>query len=82
MYKFMGPNALLFMLFIALISIGPHVSAAHTIAEHYEIVKGMETYDYFGFWNFLNFNLGYHTEHHDFPTCPWYNLPKIRETAP
>lgn len=32
--------------------------------------------------NYINLNVGYHTEHHDFPSCPWYNLPKIRATAP
>ena len=81
-YKAWGVNAMIYLLFVALISIGPHPAAGHTMAEHFEVVPGMETYDYFGFWNFFNLNLGYHIEHHDFPTCPWYNLPKIRETAP
>ena len=81
-FKFWGVNAILYMLFVSFVSIGPHPAAAHTIAEHFEFVKGMETYDYFGPWNFFNLNLGYHIEHHDFPACPWYNLPKIRATAP
>lgn len=81
-YKYWGANALLYLLLVAFVSIGPHPAAAHTLAEHYEFVKGQETYDYFGFWNFFNLNLGYHIEHHDFPTCPWYNLPKVRAAAP
>ena len=80
--KFWGLNAIFYMLFVSFVSIGPHPAAAHTIAEHFEFVKGMETYDYFGPWNFFNLNLGYHIEHHDFPACPWYNLPKIRAAAP
>ncbi len=32
--------------------------------------------------NIINLDLGYHIEHHDFPTCPWYNLRKLRKAAP
>lgn len=76
-----GPWALLYLVTSGLMSVGPHPAAAHLIAEHYEFVPGMETYSYYGWWNFLNINVGYHTEHHDFPNCPWYNLPKLREIA-
>ena len=81
-YKYWGGGALLYLLLGAYLSIGPHPASMHVIAEHYEFAKGQETYDYFGFWNFFNLNLGYHIEHHDFPTCPWYNLKKIRAAAP
>lgn len=80
--KHWGPSALAFLFGVAFLSIGPHPAAIHVLAEHFEFVKGLETYDYFGFWNFFNLNLGYHIEHHDFPTCPWYNLKKLREAAP
>lgn len=81
-YKFLGSGALIYMMITGFLSIGAHPAAIHAIAEHHEFVRGMETYDYFGFWNFFNLNLGYHIEHHDFPSCPWYNLPAIRSTAP
>jgi sphingolipid 4-desaturase/C4-monooxygenase len=27
------------------------------------------------------FNVGFHNEHHDFPSVPWNKLPHIRTTA-
>jgi sphingolipid delta-4 desaturase len=30
----------------------------------------------------LALNVGYHNEHHDFPSVPWNRLPRLRRTAP
>jgi len=30
----------------------------------------------------LALNMGYHNEHHDLPSIPWNNLPKLRAMAP
>jgi len=81
-YHYWGLGAFLYIIISGCSSIGPHPAAIHIIAEHYEFIKGQETYDYIGWWNIPNLNLGYHLEHHDFPTCPWWNLRKIREIAP
>jgi sphingolipid delta-4 desaturase len=81
-YKYWGSSALIYNFLVAYVAIGPHPAALHGLAEHYEFVTGVQTYDYIGVWNIFNLNVGYHIEHHDFPVCPWYNLPKIRKIAP
>jgi sphingolipid delta-4 desaturase len=40
------------------------------------------TASYYGWWNRLTFNFGYHTEHHDLAQVPWNQLPKLRRLAP
>src|SRR5262249_27617532 len=41
-----------------------------------------ETYSYYGRLNLIAFNVGYHNEHHDFPSVPWNKLPHLKKTAP
>jgi sphingolipid delta-4 desaturase len=63
-------------------SIGLHPVGARWIQEHYTNDPDQETYSYYGPINRLCLNMGYHNEHHDFPTIPWNNLPKLRAMAP
>lgn len=81
-YTYLGPWALAYLFGCTWFSMGFHPAGAHTIAEHYEFVKGQESYNYKGIWNFFNINLGYHIEHHDFPAIPCWNLHKVAEIAP
>jgi sphingolipid delta-4 desaturase len=55
---------------------------ARWIQEHYLTSGEQETYSYYGVFNKLAFNVGYHNEHHDFPSVPWNRLPQIRKDAP
>merc|ERR1712146_759035 len=53
-----------------------HPTAGHFLAEHLEIVEGVETYSYYGPLNYVTYNVGYHNEHHDFPFVPWSRPPR------
>ena len=64
-------------------SIGLHPLGARWIQRHYLVSKGdQETFSYYGSLNAVTFNVGYHNEHHDFPSVAWNRLPRIRAAAP
>ncbi len=51
------------------------------ILEHLVFKEGQETYSYYGPYNYITLNNGYHSEHHDFPNIPWNRLPKLHNLA-
>lgn len=81
-YYFFGVKPLIYLLLGTLWGLSIHPVGSHIIAEHYEFNKGQDTYSYYGWMNYLNFNVGYHIEHHDFPTVSWNKLPLIKKMAP
>lgn len=82
-YTIFGPTPLVYFLFSSFFAGSLHPCAGHFIAEHY-LWDGQdqETYSYYGWWNIVAYNVGYHNEHHDFPSVPWTRLPKLRKLAP
>jgi sphingolipid delta-4 desaturase len=79
---FCGWAGLLYLAFSFFFSIGLHPVGARWIQEHYTNDADQETYSYYGPINRVCLNMGYHNEHHDLPSIPWNNLPKLRAMAP
>jgi sphingolipid 4-desaturase/C4-monooxygenase len=77
-WKLAGPMALLFLFLSTYFGHGPHPVAAHFLHEHYVYEAGQETYSYYGPFNLVTFNVGYHVEHHDFMNIPGWRLPEYR----
>jgi len=79
---FFGWGSFFYLFLSFYFSLSLHPLGARWIQEHYVVKEGQETYSYYGMLNFINFDIGYHNEHHDFPSVPWNNLAKIKKTAP
>ncbi len=76
-----GPRALVYLFASFVFSVGLHPLGARWIQEHYLVHSPQETYSYYGGLNTLAFNVGYHNEHHDFPSVPWNRLPRLKRLA-
>ena len=79
---FCGWPGFLYLAFAFFSSIGLHPVGARWIQEHYTYDFDQETFSYYGPINRVALNMGYHNEHHDLPSIPWNNLPKLRAMAP
>lgn len=92
--RYVGPNALAYLIMSSFLAGSLHPCAGHFIAEHYvfdQQPKGTrdlascapvpETFSYYGPLNLLTYNVGLHNEHHDFPAIPWSRLPMLHDIA-
>jgi sphingolipid delta-4 desaturase len=78
---FFGWKATAYMTMSFFFSVGLHPLGARWIQEHFLTHGDQETKSYYGMMNTVNLNVGYHNEHHDFPSVPWNKLPKIKKFA-
>jgi len=81
-WVFLGPGAFFYLLTSLFFAIGLHPLGARWIQEHYLVFPGQETTSYYGPLNTVALNVGYHNEHHDFPSVPWNRLPAVKRIAP
>lgn len=79
LFYFLGLKAFIFLLASFFFSVGLHPLGARWVQEHFLTHGNQETKSYYGPLNTVNLNVGYHNEHHDFPSVPWNKLPKIKE---
>lgn len=77
-----GWTSFLYLVFSFFFSIGLHPVGARWIQEHYLTYPPQETYSYYGPVNIVALNVGFHNEHHDFPSIPWNKLPQLKKKAP
>lgn len=77
-----GANALFYLLASFWFSIGLHPLGARWVQEHFTADEQFETASYYGPLNLVALNVGYHNEHHDFPSIPWNRLPQVTRIAP
>jgi sphingolipid 4-desaturase/C4-monooxygenase len=78
---FLGAKSAIFLTASFFFSIGLHPLGARWIQEHYLTHGDQETKSYYGILNPVNLNVGFHNEHHDFPSVPWNKLPKVKSIA-
>jgi sphingolipid delta-4 desaturase len=78
LFYFLGVKAFVFLLASFFFSVGLHPLGARWVQEHFLTHGDQETKSYYGPLNSVNLNVGYHNEHHDFPSIPWNNLPKLK----
>ena len=80
--NYFGWRPLFFLMFASISCIGLHPLGARWIQEHYPTQPFQATYSYYGIANRFAFAIGYHVEHHDFPSVPWNKLATLKATAP
>jgi sphingolipid 4-desaturase/C4-monooxygenase len=78
----LGHIAFIYICASLFFSVGLHPLGARWVQEHYLTTDEVqETHSYYGPLNIVAFNVGYHNEHHDFPSVPWNKLPKVRKAG-
>jgi len=79
---YFGWTAFLYLALSTFFSVGLHPVGARWIQEHFLTHEPQETYSYYGPYNIVAFNVGFHNEHHDLMRVPWSRLPEVKRLAP
>ncbi|MDP2803634.1 MAG: fatty acid desaturase [Phreatobacter sp.] len=79
---FAGWTAVLYLFASFWFAISLHPLGARWVQEHFTGDEVHDTANYYGPLNGVALNIGYHNEHHDFPSIPWNRLPEVTRIAP
>ncbi|MBN8221726.1 MAG: fatty acid desaturase [Spirochaetes bacterium] len=79
---FWGWHSIIYIAVAFWCGFGLSIVGGRLIQEHFMVAEPQETYSYYGWLSLPSMHVGYHNEHHDFPSCAWNYLPKIRKAAP
>ena len=86
LFWLVGWQAVLYLLLSALFATGflhPLLLGMILSNSHFHGHKRYQpSASYYGWLNYITFNFGYHTEHHDLCRVPWSALPKLTRMAP
>lgn len=63
---FWGVKLFVFMVSSMIFGVGLYFMVGYFIVEYYMFEEGFEIYFYYGFGNYLIFNVGYYNEYYDF----------------
>jgi sphingolipid delta-4 desaturase len=58
-----------------------YIQGSKNFADHWVDQDKAYACSYYGWINRINFNIGYHREHHDFPNIPGRYLPQVTQIA-
>lgn len=82
LYLNYGIRPVIFLMLSTSWANGLHPLGMRQVQEHYLQRKGQPTNSVYSPLSPLLLNMGYHVEHHDFPTIPWNRLPRVTALAP
>jgi len=74
---FVGWKSFLYLFMAFWINDTVFVQGSKNFADHWVDETTTHTYSNYGFFNRINFNIGFHREHHDFPNIPGRYLPLV-----
>lgn len=77
-----GWNAVVYLFASFWFALSLHPLGARWVQEHFTGDEQHDTANYYGPLNGIALNIGYHNEHHDFPSIPWNRLPEVTRMAP
>jgi len=81
-FFFWGYKSILYLLLAFWVNDTIFIQGSKNYVDHWVSETDAYTSSYYGWFNMINFNIGYHREHHDFPNIPGRYLALVYKMAP